>query len=471
MGNLRRELADIVGETHVLTGPDATRYSADWKDLYHWEPLAVVRPASTQDVSAIVRLAHSHDIAIVPCGGNTGLNAGTFAQGALMVSLERMNKVREIRPDARVIIADAGVILDNMHAAADEHDLIFPLTFGARGSAQVGGVLSTNAGGSNVLRYGNTRALTLGIEVVLPNGDVLDLMSALHKDNTGYDLRDLFVGAEGTLGIITAAVFKLFPKPKAYATAMVSVTSPGAGLQLLNDLQSATAGMVEAYEYMPRSYMAGLNAKRPDLAPPLGVERAHTIMVELGATSESLSKPNADGSLPLNDLLENTLADAIENGLADDAILAKNDTERKHIWAIREAAGEIIFAHENALDTDVSLPLDKVPTFLEEIEIAREACDPGSTPHVVSHLGDGNVHYTIFLTRPDEALKEAMREVVEDTALALGGSFSAEHGIGLSKRGGMARRKDPVALAVMKQIKATLDPKSIMNPGKVLPDG
>jgi len=470
MGSLHQELSDIVGKNHVLTGSDAARYSQDWKDLYHWQPMAVVRPASTAEVSGVVKLAHAQGIPVVPCGGNTGLNAGTFAQGALMLSLERMTSIRDIRPHARVIVAEAGVVLDNMHAAAAQHDLIFPLTFGARGSAQVGGVLSTNAGGSNVLRYGNTRALALGIEVVLPNGDVLDLLSALHKDNTGYDLRDLFIGAEGTLGIITAAVFKLFPKPKAYATAMVSVASPAAGLQLLNMLQTATAGMVEAYEYMPRNYMQGLKAKRPDLAPPLGFDTAHAIMVELGAISAKDATPGDDGSLPIAGLLETALAQAIDDGLADDAVLAKNEAERKHFWAIREAAGEVIFAHENALDTDVSLPLDAVPDFLEQIEVVREKCDPGSQPHVVSHLGDGNVHYSVFLTRPDEDLKEAMRELVEETALALGGSFSAEHGIGLSKRGGMARRKDPVALNVMRQIKATLDPQNIMNPGKVLPD-
>ena len=470
MTQLLADLRTIVGDSHVIAGADAEAFSHDWKHASTWTPLAVVRPATTLEVSAIVKRAAQDGIAVVPVSGNTGLNIGTSAQGAIMISMARMNQIREIRPDARVAIVDAGVILSQIHDAAAEHRLSFPLTFGARGSAMIGGCLATNAGGSNVLRYGNARALVLGVEVVLPNGEVLDLMTELHKDNTGYDLRDLFIGAEGTLGIITAAVLKLTRQPQAYATAMVSATSIPAALTLLNRLQDATGGMVEAFEYMPRCYMEALASAKPELEIPLGSDRDHTIMVELGATAKKDALPNETGEIPVVGLLEEILADQIENGLADDAVIAQNDAQRAHMWTLREMAAEIVFAFPHFVNTDVAVPLDRVEQFLIEAEQMRLKVDPNSSINIVAHLGDGNIHYTPLPTTGDKALEETIREAVEDIAIRHGGSFSAEHGIGLSKLGGMRRRKNPAALQVMRQIKRALDPENLMNPGKVVPD-
>ncbi len=462
-------LATIVGPDHVLTGEDAAPFSRDFLGGYHWQPIAVVRPADTDQVARVMRACHGAGVPVVPVGGNTGLAGGTAAQGAVMVSLARMNRIRAINPDARTAEVEAGVILDQLHAAAGERGLSFPMTFGARGSCMIGGMLSTNAGGSNVLRYGNTRALTLGIEVVLADGRVLNLMSALHKDNTGYDLKDLFIGAEGTLGIITAAVLKLVVRPRAHATAMVATRDLRAALDLLNRLQEATGGAVEAFEYMPADYIARHLALHPEARPPFAQTHPVNILVELGVTAPRDATPGPDGALPVVRLLEDTLADLMQAGALDDAVIARNEAERAEMWARREAAAEILMSCAPRVDTDIALPLDAVAVFLERMAPALARLDSAARPVLVAHLGDGNIHYSVEISRDDPALKEAITERIEDEVKALGGSFSAEHGIGLSKRGTMRRRKDPVALEVMRAIKAALDPDNIMNPGKVLP--
>ena len=356
-----------------------------------------------------------------------------------------------------------------LHDAAEERGLVFPLTFGAKGSARIGGVLGTNAGGSNVLRYGNTRALCLGIEVVLPDGRVLDLMTELAKDNSGYDLRDLFIGAEGTLGVVTAAVMRLFPKPAAHATAMVAVPSVGEALGLLNRLQAATGGAVEAFEYMPRSYFDALAAHAPHMRAPFERTYAHAIMVEIGATAARDAVPGPDGAVPVQVQLEGELAAMIEAGTALDAFVARSEAQRREIWAVRELAGELSIAGGAAMLTDISVPLDRVETFLTRAIAELETDDRDVRHLTVSHLGDGNVHLSIW---PSDGVAghERVLEIVEGVTADLGGSFSAEHGIGLGKRGAMARRKDPVVLEIMGRIKAALDPLGIMNPGKVLPD-
>ena len=465
LDHLRAEL----GAPHVLTGDDAARYGRDWMGAYVSQPLAVVRPGSTEQVSAVLRLAHAAGVSVVPISGNTGLVGGTHADGAVMLSLERLNRIREIRPSARLAVVESGVILSTLHDAAAAQSLHFPLWFGARGSAMIGGALSTNAGGSNVLRYGSTRGLVLGLEVVLADGRVLDLMSELHKDNSGYDLRDLFIGAEGTLGIITAAVVKLVPKPAAFATATVACDGLAQALELLNRLQTATGGMVEAFEYMPPSYMARLAAVRPDLGQPFATTAPATILVELGATAPRDCTPLPDGSVPLSSLLEQVLGDMFEAGLLTDAVVAGSEQQRRAMWARREAAAEITLGLRPIVDTDVAVPLDKVAEFETQVDQRLQALDPGARSITVAHLGDGNLHYTACPTRDDPTLKDAIREAVEDVVLALGGSFSAEHGVGLSKLPSMARRKNPVALDVMHLLKSALDPAGILNPGKVLP--
>lgn len=463
------QLRSALGERHVLTGVDAAPYGRDWMGVYVAEPLAVVRPADTAQVSAILSLANANNTPIVPIGGNTGLVGGTLADNAIMVSLERLNRIRDIRSGSRIAVVEAGVILSKLHDAVAEHDLAFPLIFGARGSAMIGGNLSTNAGGSNVLRYGNTRALCLGLEVVLADGRVMDLMSELHKDNTGYDLKNLFIGAEGTLGIITAAVLKLVPQPQAYATAMLTAASLPAALKLLNQLQTSSGGMVEAFEFMPRSYLQGLQTARPDLKPPLGYDQDFTILMELGATAPRDCTPNPDGSIPLTTLLETTLMGVIEKGLVQDAVIAKSSQERQNMWAIREAAAEIVVGREPHVDTDVSVPLENVETFLDLAHQRLKMIDPAAETTTVAHLGDGNLHFSSYPSRIDATLNAEIRAMVDDTACELGGSFSAEHGIGLAKLGTMVRIKDPVAMAAMQAVKSALDPKGIMNPGKVLP--
>ncbi len=462
-------LAGIVGSAHVLTGADALPYGTDWTRSYAAPPRAVVRPADTGEVSRVLRLAHDCALPVVPVAGNTGLVGGTHAPDALMLSLERLNRIRAIRPESRVAVVEAGVVLVRLHEAAEAEGLMFPLHFGARGSAMIGGALSTNAGGSNVLRYGNARALCLGLEVVLADGRVLDLMSELHKDNSGYDLKDLFIGAEGTLGVITAAVLRLVPRPRAHATAMVAAASLPAALSLLNRLQEATGGMVEAFEYMPRRYMSRLRTVRPDLVPPLGHARETTILVELAATAPRDAAPREDGTVPLSELLERSLAETIEAGLAEDAVIARSLSERRRMWAIREAAAEITFGREPHVDFDVALPLDRVAEFLDRAQAFLQRADPGAETNAVAHLGDGNVHFTVWPGRDEPALIGRIRTGIDDLTLALGGSFSAEHGIGLSKLEPMRRGKDPVALEVMRALRATLDPKGILNPGKLLP--
>ncbi|MGR3660121.1 MAG: FAD-binding oxidoreductase [Paracoccaceae bacterium] len=463
------QLVSVVGGRHVLTGSDAAKYGVDFTEKYKATPLAVIRPANTAEVSAVMALAFETGTPVVPIGGNTGLVGGTYAPDCLMLSLERLNAIREIRVEARVAIVEAGVILSKLHDAADNEGLVFPLTFGARGSAMIGGNLATNAGGSNVVRYGSARALCMGLEVVLPDGQVMDLMTELHKDNSGLDLKDLFIGAEGTLGIITAAVVKLVPKPGAYATAMVAAKSVAGALEMLNRLQEASGGMVEAFELMPKSYIQRLGEIRPDLKPPLGYEVENTILVELGATAPRDVVPLEDGSVPVVNLLEDALVGLIEDGLALDASIAQSETQRRNMWSMREAAAEITLGRRPSVDTDLAVPLDKVAVFLERATARVEAIDPGADTFTVCHLGDGNLHFTVWPTKDDDTLHDALREMVEDVTLELGGSFSAEHGIGLSKLNSMARRKDAVALTVMRQIKAAIDPKGIMNPGKVLP--
>ncbi|MGC1428012.1 MAG: FAD-binding oxidoreductase [Albidovulum sp.] len=463
-------LRGILGTAHVLTGDDTAPYRSDWTGKYVAEPLAVLRPETRDEVAAILRLASDTGTTVVPAGGRTGLTGATRADGVLMLSLERMNRIRNIQADSRIATVEAGVILSNLHDAAAQHDLYFPLWFGARGSATVGGALSTNAGGSNVLRYGSTRALCLGVEVVLADGRVMNLMSELHKDNSGYDLKDLFIGAEGTLGVITAAVMKLVPAPRAHATAMLAVPTLAEALSVLNRLQAATGGAVEAFEFMPHSYLEQLHELRPDLGLPFPKIHDVTLLVELGATAPRDCLPASDGSIPLNTLLEDTLGGMMEEDLILDAIIAQTEAQRMAFWARREAAAEIAVGQGHSVDADVALPLNLIENFLTRAYAAIQSLDPGAKNHVVGHLGDGNLHFGIFTTRVDPALDEAVTEAIEDIVADLDGSFSAEHGIGLSKLSSMQRRKDPVALEMMRAIKTAFDPKGILNPGKTIPE-
>ncbi|MBV2358686.1 FAD-binding oxidoreductase [Thalassococcus sp. CAU 1522] len=464
------DLRAALGPGAVLTGADAAPFSHDWTGAYAWQPVCVARPSSTAEVSAVMKIATETRTPVVPVGGNTGLAGGTAGDGSIMLSLDRMTAIREIRPEARLAVVEAGVILSQLHEAADAHDLVFPLTFGAKGSARVGGFLSTNAGGSNVLRYGNTRDLVLGIEAVLADGRVMNLMSALHKDNSGLNLKHLLIGAEGTLGVITGAVLKLVPKPRAYATAMVGVASLDDALALLNRLQEATGGAVEACEYMSQPYLDEVARRFPELRQPFAEPQPVSVMIELGATAPRDATPGPDGQVPIVGLLEDILSGMMAAGQVLDAVVAQTEAQRREIWRRRELAGEVTVSRPPLVNNDVALALDKVAPFLSRMETRLARIDPQAQPMVVSHLGDGNVHYVVWPSSGDPVLIDTIMEAVEDEVLALGGSFSAEHGIGLTKKPSMARRKDPVALDAMRAIKAALDPLGILNPGKVLPE-
>jgi len=464
------DLIRLLGKDAVLTGKDCAPWSQDWTGGYMWTPLAVVRPRTTQEVSETLKLTYANDVAVVPVGGNTGLTGATVAEGAIMVSLDRMTKIEALSTDAQTVTVQAGVVLERLHEAAEDAGLFFPMTFGARGSARIGGMLATNAGGSNVLRYGNSRDLCLGIEAVLPDGRIVNLLSGLHKDNSGLALKHLFVGSEGTLGIITRATLKLVPRPKARATAMVAAKSLPDALKLLRRLQAETGGQVEAFEYMPRLFMTMHMAHFQDATEPFDAPHDVNLLVEVAATSDRDSTPDDTGVTPIASLLEDTLFSLLHGGEILDAVVAQTEAQRRSMWARREAAAEITFARTPYIDSDIAVPLDKVAAFLDAAQAAVAAIDPGAETLVVSHLGDGNIHHTVYPTRTDPGVKDAVKEAVEKVTLAFGGSFSAEHGIGLSKRASMARQKDPVALETMRAVKAALDPKGLMNPGKVLPD-
>lgn len=465
------QLRAKIGAPFVLTAaPDMAKWATDWTGRYSSAPLAVLRPANTSEVSAILVTAHAAGIPVVPVSGNTGLNGGASANGTLLLSLDRLNEIFEIDIEGRTATLGAGVILSSVHDAVGEHDLIFPLTFGARGSAMIGGVLSTNAGGSNVVRYGNTRDLVMGIEVVMADGQIMNLMGALHKDNSGLNLKHLMIGAEGTLGIITAAVVKLSPRPTAYATAMVATADLSAALTLLQSMQAATGNAVEAFEFMPRGYIEGHLALHPEAREPFDAPYDVNILIEVGVTAPRDATPLPDGSLPIVTLLEATLAEMMETDQVRDAVVAQNETQRREMWARREAAAEIAFGKKPYIDTDVAVPLPKVAVFLSAMTQRLAKIDPKATELVVAHLGDGNIHYTAYPSSSDKSLEEAIKQAVEDEVQNLNGSFSAEHGVGLAKLSSMKRRKDPVALATMKAIKQALDPKGILNPGKMYPD-
>lgn len=464
-----RPYRDALGADYVLTGKDTERWSSDWQGIYTWTPLAVLRPLSTAEVSSAVKIANEKGHKIVPVSGMTGLAGGAFADGAIMISLDRMNKIEQIRPEARIAIVEAGAILSNIHDATDKYDLVFPLTFGAKGSACIGGNLSTNAGGSNVVRYGNTRDLCLGVEVVMPNGDIMNLMSELHKDNSGFNLKHLVIGAEGTLGVITRAVLKLFPKPKAFATAMVAVPSLKDALGLLNRLQQDTGGAVEAFEFMPQSYFDHLTKLKPETRAPFSDRYDVNVLIEIGSTIQAECTPNEDGSVPLIHNFETLLGELFEDELLLDAVIAKNEAERQEMWLRREAAAEVQLHNPPFVNNDVAVPLDKLAEFYDVAHDRVWAILPDAVIHTIAHLGDGNLHFVVELGVQNAHLKNDVMEAVEDVVLQYDGSFSAEHGIGLSKLPSMMRRKDPVALAAMRAIKQALDPDNIMNPGKLLP--
>jgi FAD/FMN-containing dehydrogenase len=403
-------------------------------------------------------------VPVVPQGGNTGLVGGGVPEGGVILTTGRLNRIRAIDPLNATMTVEAGCILAQIQSEAARLGKLFPLSLASEGSCQIGGNLSTNAGGTAVLRYGNTRDLVLGIEVVLPDGEILHDLNGLRKNNTGYDLKNLFIGAEGTLGVITAAVVKLFPEPLARSTALIACAGPHQALALYDRLRARHAEILTTFEYLERLGLEMSLAHRPGTPDPMAQAHPAYALVELASTD-----PEADPG----PRLEAVLAEALEAGEIGDAVIAASEAQRQALWRLREDMSEAQKRYGASIKHDVSVPVSQVAAFLTEAVAAVRAHVPDLRPCPFGHFGDGNIHFN--LTRPtgmsDEAfLREygTLNRIVHDITVRMGGSFSAEHGIGLVKRAELRRYRDPVALRLMQQIKSTLDPLGLMNPGKIL---
>jgi D-lactate dehydrogenase (cytochrome) len=463
---LLARFAKIVGERNALTDPnDIAPYLIEDRDLYPGRSPLVLRPGSTGEVAAIAKLANETKTAIVPQGGNTGLVGGqTAMNGEVVVSLRRLDKIREVDPQSNTMTCEAGVVLAVAQQKASEVDRLFPLSLGAEGSCTIGGNLSTNAGGTAALAYGVARDLALGLEVVLPDGRILHGLSKLKKDNTGYDLRDLFIGAEGTLGIITAAVLKLFPKPRAVETAFVGLKSPEAALALLGIAQAEASGCVTSFELMLEMAIEFCVRHIPGARDPLSARHPWYVLIELSSSSSDSG---------LRGTMETILSKAMEARVVDDAVIAESLEHRKAFWHLRDHITASQKPEGGSIKHDVSVPVASVPAFIAEASAAVTKLVPDARPFPFGHLGDGNIHFNIsqpigadkngFLARWHE-----VSEVVHGVVMRYSGSISAEHGIGVLKRDELPDVKDKTAIELMRGIKAMLDPNGIMNPGKVL---
>src|SRR6478752_1538957 len=454
----------IVGERHAITdASDIEPYVTEERNLFHGRSPLVLRPGSTAEVSEICKLASAHRIALVPQGGNTGLVGGqTPHNGEVVVSMRRLDKIRDVDASSNTMTCEAGVVLQVAQQRARDVDRLFPLSLAAEGSCTIGGNLSTNAGGTAALAYGVAREMALGLEVVLADGRILNSLSKLKKDNTGYDLRNLFIGAEGTLGIITAATLKLFPKPRAIETAFVGLKSPAQALKLLTLSQSIAAGSLTSFELLADIAVDFSVRHGIDVRNPLEARHPWYVLMEL-------SSPRDDARAAL----ESILAQGLEQGIVDDAVIAANLRQRGAFWKLRDEMSAAQKPEGGSIKHDISVPVVAVPDFIEQANAAVVKLIPGARPVPFGHLGDGNIHYNVsqpvggepadFLARWHE-----VNEVVFDIVLRMGGSISAEHGIGVLKRDELPEVKDKVAIELMRGIKAMLDPLGIMNPGKVL---
>ena len=460
-------LVGIVGAGNALADPELTAsYLVEPRGLYQGRALAVVRPGSTAEVAEVVKLCAAHRLAIVPQGGNTGLVGGQIpdASGrAIVLSLTRMKRIREIDALTDTMIVEAGATLAEAQAAADSVERLFPLSLAAEGTCTIGGNLSTNAGGVAVLAYGNARDLATGVEAVLADGRIVNVLSKLRKDNTGYDLKNLFFGAEGTLGIITAAALKLFPKPRARVTAFIGLADPERALKVFALTRARLGSSVVSFEILARIALDFVLAHGVDMRDPLSERHQWYVLTEAASQTEA----------GLEDAVQATLETALGEGLIEDAAIAATLAQRDDFWRLREFISESQKFEGGSIKHDVSAPVGCVPAFLKEATAAVQAFLPGARVVPFGHMGDGNIHFNV--SQPVGADKaaflaqwEAMNEVVHAIVARYGGSFSAEHGIGQLKRDLLARAKDPVALDVMRKIKAALDPQGIMNPGKML---
>jgi len=460
-------LRTLVGAAQVLQGEGLDAYEVDWRKRYRGRALAVVRPADAAEVVAAVRACMAAGVAVVPQGGNTGLVGGGVPDDSgqqVLLSLTRLNRIRDIDADNLTLTAEAGCVLQAIQQAADERGLLFPLSLAAEGSCTIGGNLATNAGGTQVLRYGNARELCLGLEVVTPQGELWTGLSGLRKNNTGYDLRDLFVGSEGTLGVITAATLKLFPKPAATVTALAACESVDAAVGLLNLARERLGPGLAGFELMQRFALSLVERHFPQLPKPFP-GAAWTVLLELAGTeTEDAERERLAAVLEL----------AIERGLIGDAVVAASIAQSRALWHLRESIPLAQSEEGLNIKHDIALPVSAIPGFVPHMAARLQEAAPGARVVCFGHLGDGNLHYNVQAPEgivADEflAAHEAhINELVYDEVQRLGGSISAEHGIGALKRDELARRGSPVALAMMRAIKAALDPAGLMNPGRVV---
>lgn len=464
------EARALLGERGFTTDPERIdTWLTDWRGRYTGRALALASPASTAEVAALVRLCAAHGVPIVPQGGNSGMAGGATPDEtgtAIILSLRRMNAIRTLSPEAGQVVCEAGVILQTLHEAAEATGLRFPLTLGGKGSATIGGLISTNAGGTQVLRHGTMRAQVLGLEAVLANGEVLDLMTPLKKDNRGFDLKQLLIGSEGTLGIVTAATLRLLPAATGRVTAWVGLGGIIEARTLLQQVERALGDALEGFEVVPAHCLDSVLAHQPTARSPLGQRHAWNALIECVSPSQD--------STTLREALEAALAAAFEDALIADAVIAASDTQAEAFWALRDGISAAERALGPAMQHDISVPVEKMPEFILAAVPEVEAAFPGTRAVAFGHLGDGNVHFHVLAPQGavrgvwDEAGGKAVSARVHDLVTQWGGSISAEHGIGQMKVDELARLHDPVALAVMAQVKAALDPAGLLNPGKLV---
>jgi FAD/FMN-containing dehydrogenase len=468
MNPILERIRGIVGPAGVITAKgDVAPYATDWRKRYTGLPLVVVRPATTAEVAQIVRACGEARTAIVPQGGNTGLcgAATPDASGSqIVLNLSRMNRIRAIDAHNNTMTVEAGCVLAGLQRAAEDAGRLFPLSLASEGSCEIGGNLSTNAGGTAVLRYGNTRDLVLGLEVVLPSGEIWDGLRGLRKDNTGYDLKQLFIGAEGTLGVITAAVLKLFPLPRSRATAVVALQDPEHALDLLKLTLEACGERLTGFELFSDFCLSLVLKHFKDVAAPFARRFPYYVVMELSDTRVG------EGVLRM---AEDTLSAALEGEKILDAAIAQSDSQAKALWKLRELISEAQALEGPNIKHDVSIPISQIPGFIRQTDAELLRARPGVRTVTFGHVGDGNVHYNVSGPEgvaPEVFIKETagINRLVHDSVARFSGSISAEHGLGQLKREEIRRYKSPLELELMRRIKSALDPHGIMNPGKVL---
>jgi len=465
-------LRAIVGDRGLIADDQGKEpFVTDWRRSRVGTASVVVRPASVEETSRVVKLCYEHGIAIVPQAGNTGLMGGATpwpTHQGIVLSVGRMNKVLSVDPVGYSMTVESGCILQTLQETAAAHDRFFPLSLGAQGSCQIGGNLSTNAGGVQVLRYGNARNLVMGLEVVLPNGDIWNGLRSLKKDNTGYDLKHLFMGAEGTLGIITKAVLKLWPASKDVATAWLAVRDPQAAIEILSEAHSASEDNVESCEMMSREATEMVLRHIPGVQDPLKADTPWYLLMQW-----SSSRPKAEGAEGMSEKMEQFLGEQMEAGRVLDAVISQSESQARNMWKICEGVAEAGRAEGPGLSYDISVSVSKIPEFIDKGIKAALAILPGLRPHPLGHIGDGNVHFGFGAPKGmDRATLQqyapAVTRAVNDLITSMAGSISAEHGIGIEKLDELAHYRSRIELDTMRTIKRALDPKNIMNPGKVL---